>query len=533
MESIVKIIDGLKRPSAYGNRHKVDEVKVVQTHISVVFLAGDFVYKVKKPVDFGFLDFSTLEKRKHYCNEEVRLNRRLCPDIYLDVATVNDHNGEIAVGGAGKVIDYAVVMKRMPESGMMDLMLERGEVTKDHITMIAEVLARFYERAKTGEGVDEFGTAEAITVNTAENFDQTYKYIGETIDRDTYDDIKNFTDNFYLKKADLIKSRIDEGFIREGHGDLHSKNICIAKGGVYIYDCIEFNERFRIGDVANDIAFLAMDLDFHLHPGLSTHFVNEYIRLTGDTRLFDMLKFYACYRAFVRGKVLSFQLDGAEISDEGKERAKSEARLYFALSHYYAVSEKRPFLAITFGFSGTGKSGLTRIVAEETGAELISSDVVRKSLFGIKPDEHVYEAPGEGIYSSDVSKRTYDEIFGLARETLAGGRPVILDATFLKEKGRRDAKEFAQETGSRFFVIETTCPEEVAKKRIVKRMEKGSYSDATVDVYERQLEEMEPLSVDEREFAISVDTTAPKGVNVRTVLRYILLNDKGKDGGRR
>lgn len=523
MPSTIKIIDGLKDPAAYD--HPVDEVTVIQTHISVAFLAGEFVYKLKKPLNLGFLDFSTLEKRGYYCREEVNLNRRLCPDIYIGVVTVNDDNGKITIGGTGAVIDYAVLMKRLPQSGMMDVMLEKDEVTKDHVAMIARELARFYKTARTGKGINEFGTLEAISINTTENFDQTSKYIGETIDQNIYDDIKAYTNSFYLERGDLIQNRIEGGYIREGHGDLHARNICITEGKVYIYDCIEFNERFRIGDVADDIAFLAMDLDFHLYPGLATHFVNEYIRITNDTGLLGMLNFYACYHAFVRGKVLSFELDEPEITMDERERAMSEARLYFALSHHYAVSEKRPFLGITFGPSGTGKSGLTRLVAEEMGAELISSDVVRKGLFGIKPDEHRYEALGEGIYSANTSKWTYEEISKLARDALVAGRPAILDATFLKEEGRKKAKDLAVNTGARFFIIETTCPEEVATKRIVKRIKSGSYSDATIDVYKKQIEDMDPLSAEEREFAISIDTTAPKRENVRAVLRYLLLND--------
>jgi aminoglycoside phosphotransferase family enzyme/predicted kinase len=523
MPSTTKIIEGLKDPAAYD--HPADEVTVIQTHISVAFLAGEFVYKIKKPLNLGFLDFSTLEKRGYYCREEVNLNRRLCPEIYLGVVTVNDDDGKITIGGAGEVIDYAVYMKRLPQSGMMDVMLERDEVTKEHVAMIALELAQFYEKARTGEGIDEFGTAEAISINTTENFDQTHKYIGETIDKNIYDEIKEYTDNFYSQHGDLIQSRIDGGYIREGHGDLHARNICFADDRVYIYDCIEFNERFRIGDVADDIAFLSMDLDFHLYPGLAAHFVNEYIRITKDTGLLKMLNFYACYHAYVRGKVLSFELDEPEISASERERAKSEARLYFALSHHYAVSEQRPFLGITFGPSGTGKSAVSHPVTEELGAELISSDIVRKELFGIKPDEHKYEPPNKGIYSREASEKTYDEMFNRAKKSLGEGRPVILDATFLIPKQRKRAGHLAGQMGARFFIIETTCPEEVVKKRIAKRMVSGSYSDATVDIYNKQRGYMKPLSAEEREFAISIDTTAPKRENVRAVLRYLLLDD--------
>lgn len=578
MDHLQKIIKGLTNPMAYP--HIPGEVIFIQTAISAVFIAGDLVYKVKKPVDFGYLDFTTLEKRKFYSEEEVRLNRRLCPDIYLGVVPVTDDAGRITVGGTGEIIDYTVKMKRLPQAGMMDEMLERGEVTEGHITKIARALVPFYRDARTGSGIDVFGTIESFSVNTDENFNQTAQFIGETITERQFDEIKEYTRNFYVDNADLFEERIRGGFIREGHGDLHSRNICIidatavkslsgvhsrnevhAKGesvvsgngiNVYVYDCIEFNERFRIGDVAEDIAFLAMDIDFHLYPALSRHFVDEYVRLSGDKRMRDILNFYKCYTAYVRGKVMSLILTEPEESYVEKEEAKSDARSYFSLAYHYAVMRKKPFLLITMGLSGTGKSTVADGLSFEMDFEVISSDVVRKELVGIDPYERRREGFGDGIYSEEMTEKTYSEIFRRARELLQGGRSIILDGAFL-QKGKRDrAKDLAKECGARFYEIETICPENVAKERLAERMTKRGVSDATSEVYQKQKElfavERAPISDhrrnesrgmegireidrvriipgDSMERVITVDTTILSDDEIRSVIRQLLFSD--------
>lgn len=327
-------IKALLRPAAYP--HPVEKVQLVQTHISFVLLAGDFVYKFKKPVDFGFLDFSTLEKRKYCCEQELLLNRRLSPDIYLGLVHVGEDNGRLKLDGGGDIVEYGVKMKRMPEERMMVRIIERGELVPDHIQSLVDVLVPFYERAEHSREIDRFGTAEAVAVNVLENFEQTEGFIGNgALSRDQFDQISAYA-RLVLAREDLFLSRIKQGRIRDCHGDLYSANICLADK-VYIYDCIEFNQRFRYCDVASDVAFLAMDLDFHGLDQLSILFIDRFCEKSGDNDLQKLLDFYACYRAYVRGKIGLFTAADPAVEPAVKEKNLASAAKYFALAHRYAL----------------------------------------------------------------------------------------------------------------------------------------------------------------------------------------------------
>jgi aminoglycoside phosphotransferase family enzyme/predicted kinase len=518
-----RLIEALKDRRAYPHRPKA--VHVLQTHISVVFIADELVFKVKKPVSFGFLDFSDLDKRKFYCEEEVRLNARLCPDIYLGVVPITDDGANIAIEGKGPVVEYAVKMKRLPEDSMMDGLLGQGSVTSDDVGRIAGVLAPFYRKAQSGPRIDRYGTIPVIGLNCDENFNQTRPFIGKTISARHFQSIKEFTEHTFKTKADLFEERLRGGFIREGHGDLHSRNICITPQDVYIYDCIEFNERFRMGDVVQDIAFLSMDLDSYRYPALARFFVEEYVRLSGDTGITGLIDFYACYHAFSRGKVISFELGEAEIDSGEKELAASRARTYFHLAHHYAVNETSPFLVITFGLAGTGKSAVADALAEQMNFQVIRADEVRKEIAGIDRDEHHYSGFEEGIYSRRMTEKTYGTLIDRAKVLLSNNRSVILDACFLKEDERRRAREIAEKTGSRFLIIVTTCPDEVVRKRIGQRMKEKSVSDGTFEVYLRQKLLRQPLGDREQEDALGLDTTHDERDNLRAAVGRLLLGE--------
>jgi aminoglycoside phosphotransferase family enzyme/predicted kinase len=520
---LLALIGALSDPRSYPHRPR--KVTVIQTHISVVFIADDLVYKVKKPVDFGFLDFTTLEKRKDSCEQETALNRRLCPDIYLGVAPITKRDGGVTVGGTGAALEYAVVMKRMPKNRMMDVLLGEGKVDRRAITRIAQTLVPFYRGARTGPGVDRYGTIGVIGLNCDENFNQTRKYIGKTVSPEFFQTVKDFTEHVFREKEELFSRRVAGTFIREGHGDLHSRNICITPKDVYIYDCIEFNERFRMGDVAQDVAFLSMDLDFFRYGGLSRFFIDEYVRLSGDTELRQLVDFYACYHAFTRGKVLSFELGEAEIDSGEREEAARRARSYFHLAHHYAVKETTPFLVITFGLAGTGKSRIADLVAHEIDAAVFRSDEVRKELSGTSPLEHRYGRFGVGIYSTQMTEKTYKALLDRARETLCANRSVILDACFLKRDERKEAARLAEETGARFFIAAVTAPDDVVKKRIARRMKEKDASDATFAVYQRQKLLRERLDPAEERCAVGVDTTGPENENARSIVGRLLLGE--------
>jgi uncharacterized protein len=306
-----------------------------ETHISIVFLTERYAYKVKKPVDFGFLDFTSLEKRKHFCEEEVRLNRRLSPEIYLGVVGISLDGDRPVLNGPGKFVEFAVQMKRIPEEQLMDRMLERDRVTAEMISAISEKLARFYLTAETSDYIRRFARPERLKQDTDENFEQTRRYLGVTIPGTIYSEIRERTEQYFRKKEDLFYCRIANKLIRDCHGDLRLEHIFWGEE-IAIIDCIEFNERFRYTDVAADIGFLAMDLDYHGRQDLSERLIRTYVLKSGDDELPKVLDFYACYRAYVRGKVESFRLDDPNASGEDKEAAAKKAQKYFDLSFRYA-----------------------------------------------------------------------------------------------------------------------------------------------------------------------------------------------------
>ena len=330
------IIDDLQDPFSLPDRTR--NVSVVQTHISIVFVADEFVYKIKKPVNFGFLDFSTLEKRKFYCYMEINLNRRLSKDIYLDVLpVVFDGKRYTMKSGPGNVVEYAVKMKRIPEEMLLKSVFERGDLSNHHLRGIAKVLADFHARALRTPEIDKFGESDRFRINTDENFEQIEKYIGTSITHKDFHALERWTDNFYDTHKDLFLMRLREGRIRDCHGDLHMEHICLTEE-ISIIDCIEFNERFRYGDTAADIAFLLMDLDYHGGKDHATRLWEYYRELTGEKDVEALLAFFKVYRAVVRGKVNSFQVDDEALEVEIKEEAIRMARKYFQLACSYIQS---------------------------------------------------------------------------------------------------------------------------------------------------------------------------------------------------
>jgi len=332
MLQLPEMVKALLDSKAYPETSQ--QVELVQTQMSFVFLTDDYVYKVKKPVNLGYLDYTTLEKRQLYCQREVELNRRLCPDIYLGVVSIARDKGNILVEGQGKAMEYAVKMRRLPQEAMMDVLLADNQVSPQMVTSLAQRLAAFHQTAETNDNISAFGDLDTITENTEENFTQTERYISRTISRDTYQHIKTYTDSFIKRNVPLFRKRIESGRIRDCHGDLHAAHVCFTDD-ICIYDCIEFNDRFRYCDVASEVAFLAMDLDHYGRADLSRLFVNSYVAQSQDKELLKLLNFYKCYRAYVRGKVEGFKFDDPHISEEERVKTLATARSYFQLAESY------------------------------------------------------------------------------------------------------------------------------------------------------------------------------------------------------
>jgi aminoglycoside phosphotransferase family enzyme/predicted kinase len=511
-----ELVKALLEPKAYPEAPP--RIEFIQTQMSFVFLTDDCAYKVKKPVNLGYLDYTTLEKRHFYCQKEVELNRRLCPDVYLGVVPVTRDKGHIFIGGRGEVIEHAVKMRRLPQEAMLDVLLAKNQVSPEMLTAVAQKLAVFHQSAETNAPISAFGDIKTIKQNTEENFSQTEKYISRTISQDKYQHIKDYTDSFIKENASLFRRRIKAGRIRDCHGDLHAAHICFTNG-ICIYDCIEFNDRFRYCDVASEVAFLAMDLDHYGRADLSRSFAHAYMDSSRDEDLRQLLNFYKCYRAFVRGKVEGFKLDDPYIAPDEKRQALEKAVSYFDLAHAYTRS--RPVLFITTGLVGTGKTFLAEVLAKRLGLVVISSDVTRKQLAGIPVTEHRFEEPDTGIYSAVFSRKTYDKMFSAAGDILNDGGSVILDASFIKAEERLKARQLAKKMSADFIIIECTLDEESIKKRLAQRLEAGSASDGRWEIYQPQKKQFQPVVEVPPQNHVIIDTAKPVEENIRQVLDKI------------
>ncbi len=521
-----KLLETLSRPEFYP--HRPESVEVVQTHISFIFLAGDVVYKVKKSVDFGFLDFTSLDKRKFHCDEEVRLNRRLAPDTYLDVAAVRESaDGRLSLEADGPIVEYAVRMKRLPQERMLKKLLASGDADPSVMERIAVRLADFHRQAATGGEIDRIGDVETIRRNHEENFEQTAAYAGVTVPERQYRFIQAYSLRFIAERRGLFEKRVAEHKIRDCHGDLHMEHIVVADG-IQIFDCIEFNERFRFEDVAAEVAFLAMDLDYNGYPEYAERFVDAYIRESGDPEIRALLNFYKCYYAYVRGKVVSFRTNDRDIRAEDREEAVRIAARYFDLACTCAARPEKPVLILAAGLMGTGKSVLARHLAPRLGAEVIRMDVLRKELLRLSPRARRFEDFGQGIYAEGISEKTYEKAMEQADTILRRGKSAIIDASFKRRRDREKARAIAGQCLADFFVVECVCPEPVVRKRLEDRLaDRTEASDGRWEIFAAQKEDFEKISEGEGPSHLIADTSLPP----ETVALRVLARIRGLDIG--
>ncbi len=496
-------------------------MSLIQTHVSVLFLTDRFVYKIKKPVDFGFLNFLTLDRRRFYCEEEVRLNRRLCPGMYLCVVEVRESPAGVCLFGEGAVVDYAVKMKRLPAERMLDQLLEQDAVGGDDIRGIARIIADFHLGAERSKEIDSYGSLEVIRRNWSENFLQMEPFLSRTLSRSDFHAIRAWVERFIAGHKELFAERIADGFIRDCDGDIHSENICLADR-IYIFDCIEFNARFRFSDTAADLAFLLMDLEYRGRRDLAEVLLQEYCAVTGDRGMVEILDFYRVYRAFVRGKVESFRLDDPQIDEREKEFARQCARRHFRLARGY-ISRRglSPVLVAFSGLMGAGKSTLARELSFELGLELLSSDMLRKELAGLSKTAHCHDGYNQGIYSLEFTRDTYREMFRGAEKSLAAGRSVIMDASFSRSVDRSAAAALARRMGIRFCLFHAECPEEVSRERLELREAEGrEVSNGRWELFSRQKNDFEPLDPRQESWE-EIDTSLPVEESLGRVLPIV------------
>lgn len=509
-----KQIETLLCPSTYPD--VPSSVTLLQTHISWLFLTNTHVYKFKKPVDFGFLDFTTLEKRRFYCNEELRLNRRLSPDIYLGIAELRrEHDGSLSIDGSGETVDYAVKMVRLPEQRMMANLLTEGAVTPADITGIAHLVARFHGIAARSPAINLFGSVEMLRGNWHENLQQAAPYIGRTISAQMLEQIGSWAMKRLQEDEELFRCRVADGFIRECDGDLHSENICLDDK-FHIFDCIEFNEKFRFTDTAADVAFLIMDLENHGQRPLAELFLEEYIAATGDEGIRRVLPLYLANRAFIRGKVESFRLDDPGIPEAEKHAAAGRAQRFFRLSKGYTVRGTFPFaVIITCAPTGCGKSAMAAELAFQLGLNHFSTDIERKLLAGRAPGE-----PGGDIYTVEWHRRTYAQLEKLAGEKLANGVSCLVDGTFIRRSNRDTFAAMARIAGCKLIIVRLNCPPETVKNRIESRLHGHcSVSDGTWEIYEEQSALLEEPASDEG-IVVQLDATVSPERMVEQFLEY-------------
>ncbi len=488
------MIHALLDPAAYP--HGTGEIGHLHTHISDIFLAGDYAYKIKKPVDLGFLDFTTRDKRLRACRDEVRLNARLAPQIYLGVCAICLQDGRYSIvdedgcAQRGEVVDYAVRMLRMPQEGMLDRVADAGRLTRQHMQAIAEQLAGFHAAAERGAHIDAFGTPASIAGPIRQNFSQTEKYIGDCLSRAQFERLREYSESFLREHTALFEQRIAGRHIVDGHGDLHLRNMCLYRGEVVIFDCIEFNQALRAGDTLNDTAFLTMDLDARGLTPLGNVFLNTYLEQTGDYPGVALLDFYQTYRACVRGKVAAFLMQGTD-SEAERSSARHEAGAYFTQAERY-ITPRQPGLIITCGLSGSGKSTIARQAAEYLDGIQVRSDAVRKQLAGMSLQQRDASAYAQGIYHPHMTQRVYASMLQHARVITGSGRWAILDATYPTPAHRNSAGEMAQALGLPYAILHCSAPRAELLRRLAARSAAGTdVSDATGALLETQAQQFE------------------------------------------
>lgn len=504
--SIESLIAALRDSACYP--HPAEGVEVLETHASYVLLAGAYAYKIKKPVNLGFLDFSTLEARRFFCEEELRLNRRTAPQLYLDVVAIADGEGAPVVGGGGAAIEYAVRMRRFPQEALLDRLARRGALLPRYLDVLARSLAVFHGGVARVPADAGFGAPARVLAQAMQNFDQMLGMVEDASDAARLHGLREWTGRVHSLLGGAFEARKRGGFVRECHGDLHLGNIVLIDDAPTPFDGIEFNAEFRWIDVASEIAFLVMDLLDHALPAAAFRFLNGYLEASGDYAGLCVFRFYLVYRALVRAKVSCIRAHQAHIVGADKDRAMSEYRDHLCLAERLAAPS-RAALVLMHGLSGSGKTEIAQRLLESLGAIRLRSDVERKRLHGLDAGTRTESGLESGIYAPSTTARTYARLAELARELLAAGYAVIVDAAFLRRGQRGAFAALASEWTLPMAIVSCRASEAEIRVRLARRERAGEdASEAGTAVLDRQLEIQEPLGEDEIARAVPIDSEA-------------------------
>lgn len=498
-----RLIARLKNPALYG--HPAEPITLLETHISSVLLAGDYAYKLKKPYSLGFLDFTTLEARRYFCEEELRLNRRLAPDLYLGVVAITGSIDAPHFDGTGAAIEYAVKMRRFPQESLLSNVLARGELHAEQLDRLAQRIAAFHSALPAAESSQAYGEPDTLHAATRQNFSQIAPLISSAADRAQLEHLAQISEELFVRSRPLFVQRKQQGFIRECHGDLHLGNMVLIDGEIVPFDCIEFNDNFRWNDVMSEIAFVVMDLASRGRPDFGFRFLNVYLEQTGDFAGLQVLRYYLMFRAVVRAKIAAFLASEAETPEDKRTSAWHDFHHYMDLAQQF--SHTPPFLLVLMhGVSGSGKTTLARDLAAQLPAIHVRSDVERKRLYGFAPLARTDARPGVGIYTQEATQRTYARMTEIARDAQAAGYAVVLDATFLSAQQRAQL----QTLSSNLWILSCVAPEEVLRNRVRARYQAGTdAAEANLAVLERQLATREALTTTELQHTIVIDTQGP------------------------
>jgi len=501
-----RLVAALANPARFGPA--CTSVTVLETHISYVLLTGKHAYKLKKAVDLGFLDFTTLASRRFFCEQELRLNRRLAPELYLDVVAITGTIDEPVIDGKGPVLEYAVKMREFPQDALASRVLDRNELGVADIDMLAAKVAAFHATSQKAAADSTFGAPETILRAALANCKSLLAGAASPAERRTIEALHTWTEREHAARNAAFRGRREGGFVRECHGDLHLGNIAVIDGEVTIFDCIEFNEQMRWIDVMSEVAFTAMDLQDRGHAELAHRFVNAYLEITGDYAGLSVLRFYLVYRALVRAKIAllrAIQLP----SGEARAPLYAERDGYLRLAEAYARSPE-PAILITHGITGCGKTTLSQALLEQIGAIRIRTDVERKRLHGLAPTARSDAATARMLYGADATRRTYDHVLHLAASVAAAGFVAIVDGTFLRRWQRDRFRRLAAELGIPFVIVAFSASEGVLRRRVAERARRGTdASDADVAVLEHQLGVRQSFGADEVGDIVTYDAAAP------------------------
>ena len=508
------LLANLHNPDTF--EHRVTRFTVMETHISWILLTGDFAYKIKKPVNLGFLDFSTLEKRLHYCREELRLNGRLAPDIYLSVSKITGTDQSPHINGTGPVIEYAVKMRQFPQQNLFINMLKQKKLTQAHVDQLAAVISQFHDVVRTSGKKTPFGTVEAVLVPVKENFRQIRQFTGTDFTRQLVLLEKWSLQEHQNRLRDFEKRKTD-GHIRECHGDLHLGNIVLYDHRIIPFDGIEFNKNLYWIDVINELAFLVMDLEDHQRTDLAFRVLNAWLERTGDYAGLKVLRYYLVYRAMVRAKVNSIRLNQQD-TDEGLEQSRNEFLNYLNLAESYTLPSTSR-LIICHGLSASGKTTVSQQLLETLPGIRIRSDVERKRLYHLKADQKSASGIASGLYSDDITKQTYQRLAELASIIIDAGYTVVVDAAFLMIEQREQFHSLALQCKVPFLIVHCESTKEMMRQRILTREQIGrDASEAGLDVLEHQIQNYRALSHHELSYSIKINTEFD--VNTGPVLKW-------------